>query len=472
MTHKKFLSLLIAPALFSGSSANAHASEQTFVLLLPTEFYSSVGIFIVVFTILLMLALPSRISARIFSTISIRGVIPHPYLQNLTSLISFLIFLLLILIGFFGTHDPLTNLLPATVWTVWWITLFILQGVLGDIWRWINPWTGPYAVVKHMIGTKRILVLHDGLAAWPAVLGYLCFAMFLLVDLAPDNPTRLAYFVSGYWIITLCGMLLFGSEVWLSRCECFTIFFRFLAKLSPLRIQEDCTEIGCPAWQLNQTPSLTTSLSIFILTALACSSFDGLNETFWWLALIGVNPLEFPGRSAVVVPTIAGILGAVFLLICVFTLVCWVGNTATQAFSHGKNGPTFSDVFSRLALSLLPIAFGYHIAHYIPTLLVNGQYFLVALSDPFSTGANYLNLDHHFVTTGFFAEYGSVRLIWLTQCAAIVIGHVLAVLLGHGILSGLYGKGTRSVIAEIPLSILMTLYTLLSLWLLASPRGA
>ena len=39
---------------------------------------------------------------------------------------------------------------------------------------------------------------------------------------------------------------------------------------------------------------------LFVLLTLSSVSFDGLSRTFWWLALGGINPLEYPGRTAVV----------------------------------------------------------------------------------------------------------------------------------------------------------------------------
>ncbi|MDP6219781.1 MAG: hypothetical protein QF801_06705, partial [Alphaproteobacteria bacterium] len=50
-------------------------------------------------------------------------------------------------------------------------------------------------------------------------------------------------------------------------------------------------------------------IPVFTLVLLGTGSFDGFNETFVWLDLIGVNPLAFPGRSAVVVPVILGLAG-------------------------------------------------------------------------------------------------------------------------------------------------------------------
>ena len=47
----------------------------------------------------------------------------------------------------------------------------------------------------------------------------------------------------------------------------------------------------------------------FVTLLMAAVSFDGLAESFWWLARIGINPLEFPGRSAVMLANSLGLVG-------------------------------------------------------------------------------------------------------------------------------------------------------------------
>ena len=44
--------------------------------------------------------------------------------------------------------------------------------------------------------------------------------------------------------------------------------------------------------------------------------------------------------------------------------------------------------------SIVPIALAYHFSHYLTALLVNGQYALVALSDPFALGWNLFGTAH------------------------------------------------------------------------------
>ena len=45
-----------------------------------------------------------------------------------------------------------------------------------------------------------------------------------------------------------------------------------------------------------------------VLLTLSAVSFDGLSKTFWWLGLGGINPLEFPGRTAVMGRNSLGLL--------------------------------------------------------------------------------------------------------------------------------------------------------------------
>ena len=50
-----------------------------------------------------------------------------------------------------------------------------------------------------------------------------------------------------------------------------------------------------------------------------------------------------------------------------------------------RTGP----LLALFAPTILPIALAYHTAHYLPSLLVDGQYVLVAMNDPFGSGATF-----------------------------------------------------------------------------------
>jgi hypothetical protein len=314
---------------------------------------------------------------------------------------------------------------------------------------------------------------------------FILFTVFALADLAPDDPDRLAVVVVSYYVFTLVGMLVFGAESWLSRCECFTMLLRYYAMLAPFKIIKTkgykALYVGLPSWRayqsgLKKMPSdlrntFGVSAAVFVLVMLASGSFDGINETFWWLGKIGINPLEFPGRSAIVAQTIAGLLAANLLLVLIFTVCVALGLKLVKQTDSSPD-VSFKTAFSVLAIGILPIAFAYHLAHFLTAFLVNAQYALAAASDPMHTGADLLNLGTFYVTTGFFNTHHTVHIIWLFQAGIVVLGHLLSVLLTHGLAVKIWGTGRAAVISQIPLAIFMVFYTFLGLWLLASPRGA
>ena len=114
---------------------------------------------------------------------------------------------------------------------------------------------------------------------------------------------------------------------------------------------------------------------------------------------------------------------------------------------------------------------GYHLAHYLSSFLVNIQYSLAAATDPWTTGADYLNLGIFYVTTGFFNTLESSRVIFLTQATAVVVGHILSIIVAHASAYSLFKNNKVATISQIPLAIFMITYTLFGLWLLAAPRG-
>lgn len=451
-------SLLLAAFALAPDAALAHAAEQGFVLLLPTGVYTAAGAAVVALTVALMIALPERAAHRLFAPR--RFAAPDWRLARVVaSLCGLALFAWLVRVGLTGPRDPLANLLPLAFWTLFWAALVTLAGGAGDIWRWINPWHG----LHRLIGApKPPLNLPESWGMWPAFAVFMAFSAFLLADIAPDDPARLARFLGAYWFATMAAVILFG-EAWLKRGEAASALFACYGALSPLRLRPN-GGAGAPGWRLTEWPA-SLSAGVFTLALLGAGSFDGLNETFWWLAQIGVNPLEFPGRSAVVGETLTGLFSAVALLIAVFA------GTVLAGLKLAGEG-AFAATFARLALSVMPIAFGYHVAHYLPSFLVNGQYAMIALNDPFGTGADLLGLQGAHVTTGFFNRLESVRLIWLTQAGAVVIGHVWAVVLAHRIALDLFSSPRRALMATLPLSLFMVAYTFLGLWLLAAPRGA
>lgn len=442
-------------------AAWAHTSERAFVLLLPTGYYLAGGALAVAASFLILALVPSRQIERAAAAQlrMMRLALPG---ETWTSLLSCALLSALVVAGFTGSRDPLANPLPLSVWTLWWIGVTLLHALFGNLWRWFNPWIGPLRLAGRSAG---LLSYPAWLGHWPAIMALLAFAWFELVHPAPDDPAILAKAVIGYSLVTWAGMLLFGARAWLERAEAFSVFFGFVARLAPFAVEDGRIVLMFPGRRLTDGTGLRVDGILFVLLALATVSFDGLNRTFWWLGHAGINPLEFPGRSAVIGLNSIGLVGSWLILAGLFLGAIWLG-------CRLEGGDRSSlDLSGRLALSILPISIAFQFAHYLTIFLVNGQYAAIALTDPFAQGwANAYNRMHG-VTTSFLANAADVKVIWNLQAAAIVLGHVLAVVVAHAAVLHLTQDRRQMLLLQVPLAVLMVAYTLFGLWLLASPTS-
>ncbi len=453
----------------SPNAALAHASDRGHVLLLPTGHYIIGGALAVAASFLVLLLVRPETLERLAAARLVVGRAPES-LRLPVSLFSFFVLATFVLAGVFGSRDPLSNPLPLTIWTLLWVGLTLLQGLLGNLWSWINPWYGPCRVASALLGRPECdppfrLLAWVGL--WPAVALFLAFAWFELIDPAPDDPLRLAWAIGAYWLFSFAMMLLFGFEEWTKRGEFLSVFFGMVARFGVLGREGDgSVSLGLPGARLLETSALALSGTVFLLFTLASVSFDGLSRTFFWFALNGLNPLEFPGRTALMVINGAGLAIACGLLALVFFACVFLGEKLAGSRTD------FSVAAGTLVWSIVPIALAYHFSHYLTVLLVNSQYALVAFSDPFSLGWNLFGTAHMPVRAAVAAGSESAWVIWNAQAAAIVGGHVLAVLVAHLLAYRLHGTARAATLSQLPLTFLMIAYTVFGLWLLSTPTAA
>jgi hypothetical protein len=453
--------ILSAPAL-----AWAHAGERGFVLLMPRGYALWGGTLAVAASFLVLLAIPDT-PIRRFAAAGVRlGTLPTTA-APWPSALSFAVMVALIAAGLTGTRDPLENPLPLTVWTLWWGGLTAAHALFGNLWAVLNPWIAPHRVLRTLLRLPGApLAYPRRLGHWPAVAIFLAFAWFELVHPAPDDPARLALAVSAYAAATLAGMLLFGERAWLGHAEAFSVFFRFVSLVAPVQAERDKgVSLVPPGAALVRHGPLSPSAALFLLLMLATVSFDGFSKTFWWLGLGGINPLEFPGRTAVMGRNSLGLILSWAALSAAFATAVLIGGRLARA------GVSANSQIGAFVLSILPIALAYHLAHYLPAFLINAQYALAAFGDPFSLGWNLLGLADRHPTTSFLADYTSVAVLWTVQSAIIVIGHILAVLVAHAIALERVESGRAAFLSQLPLALLMIGYTAFGLWLLSAPTA-
>lgn len=307
------------------------------------------------------------------------------------------------------------------------------------------------------------------LGYWPAVGGFFSFAWFELVFPAPQDPALLAQAVVMYFAVSLCGMSVFGAQDWLRFADPFAVFFRMVAWLAPITFGgngQGRPRVAChwPCAQLLHVEKLPVSGVAFVILVLSSVSFDGLSRSFWWLDLVGENPLEYPGRTAMVFANSLGLVTNFLAFAAAYTVTAWA--SARLSRSNAEH------VFAVFVLSIIPIAFGYHFAHYLPAFLVDAQYALRALSDPFARGWNLLGTAELHVTASFLGHHSSVEIIWYLQTAAIVAAHVCAVVVAHVFALRYTDDRATLVTGQLPALVLMIGYTLFGLWLLSTPIAA
>ncbi|MFN4154245.1 MAG: hypothetical protein ACK4HF_06290 [Paracoccaceae bacterium] len=433
-------------------AAFACALPPSVILTLPTGHYIAGAAVTVAVTALMGAMAHSLPRLEAIPVLERRVWVP----VSVSSYLSFLCFLGLVLVGLFGARDPMHNLMTLVFWTGVWIVVPLGSMLLGNLWRAINPWTAPVRIARALLGRTGAVGL-SRLGHWPAVAFYAGFVWFQLVSMSPDDPHVLATAALIYWLV-IFALAVAEGEGWLQQGEFLTVLMVYLAKVAPFWLELDGPRArlmrGWPGAQVVRMAPLSVSAMAFITLALSALTFDGLMETFWWHWLIGENPLEPTGRSAVMGVNTAGLLTVWALTMLAIWAVVRLGRAIGGA--RFASGPVM--------LSFLAIAAGYHAAHYLVTLLTAGQYTLAALNDPWFRGDAYLGLPPFYVSFGFLTDHSIMPMIYAAQFAAVLGAHLLAVLLSMRLV------GDIRAMAHLPMTALMVGYTILGLWLLSTAR--
>jgi hypothetical protein len=383
--------------------------------------------------------------------------------------------------------------LPAVLlWIGIWVGLPIVAVLIGNPWPSLSPFRTTYGALEWIakrIGLRSLdagIAYPGWLARWPAV-ALLAVAVWLeLIHPEGEVAATVAAVMLRYTLLTLAGTIAFGQVAWLRNAELFEVLLGWFGRIGPIgrrSISEDlCRDCGercdprgcvdCPEcavaaddseretvlrpWTvgLTQVRDAGWSDAAFIVLALAGVSFDGMSETAFGAALLGalLPPVE----------AVLGITGGTFLLVdtLAFAVVAMAFLAAFLIMIRLTHGLADADrrrtatTAGTYAATLLPIAAGYLVAHYL-TLVIQGAIWLPSLlADPLLT----LSPELDWIPIGF---------IWYLSVASIVVGHVVGIVLAHRL--ALRDSPSRPILAGLPMVALMIGYTVLSLWIIAQP---
>lgn len=436
----------------------AHAFGERYDLPIPLLLFVLGGSAVVIASFLLVL--PRSVRGTDDASLQDRPA-PGPLHPVLTPL-SLLGLAFLTYCAITGSDEVAENLAPTVVWVLVWVAVPILCGVLGDWTTRVNPFaalahlTGRPGVRKAVLGRTAPLEWRWGW--WPAVglfFGLACAE--LIFQLTTTQPHVIGEALVVYAVLNLFLGLLFGSA-WVEKGEVYSVLFSTWGRLGFWRF-------GAPGRRgfgggLVGPFDGSASRLLFVLLLLISVNFDGLLSTPQWTDFergqIGLDEGEQHLFR----------LSSLLLLTAVTLLV--FGAFAVTSSRVGRHGATWRGALNGLLPSLVPIAYGYLVAHNLAYLLVNGQLLAPLLGNP--TGTHDLGLpspfnDSYVVNATFLPS----AFYWYVGVAVIVAVHVAAVVLAHRHLAGAAADERVARRSELPWLVAMVGYTAFSLFLIAQP---
>lgn len=467
MNKKFWLSLyVIVGGLINPGLAGAHAFSQDYTLPLPLSvfLYGGAGAIAASFFIIgLFLKEKSKTGqkTRDISRLTIVRWVRSDLSRNFLKASGLLILALLVAAGLVGTQFSLSNIAPVFIWVIFTVGFSYLIAIFGNFWPALNPWR----TIAGWVGEEKgILDYPKKLGYWPAVVLYFLFIWNEVVAGGESAvPRNLSTIILGYSFINIVGSYLFGIRDWFRYGEFLSVFFNLLGRMSPFEEKSGKIFLRPPFLGVLSKPVESFSQVVFIIFILSSTAYDGFRETTSWLRFdLWAYPFyENFGEGGSRLFETVGLIFSPLLFLGFYLLFVYFSKIVTG--SREK----FLPLSFQFAPSLLPIALVYHVAHYYTLLVIQGQSIIYLISDPFGLGWDL------FGTSGYQVNVGILRAdtIWYTQVGLIVLGHIAAVYLSHLIALRVFKSGRLATISQLPMLLLMVLYTLTGLWILAQPLG-
>jgi len=438
----------------------AHAFGTRYELPIPLYLFALGGAFVVLLSFVLVLRTPGGRVAEVTAGDAVPLRRFHPVLGPL----SIVVMLLVAVVGLTGSQTVPENIAPETFWVLTWIGVPLSCGILGDWTRPVNPFANLARLATAPGVRKAVLARTDPLAWragwWPAV-GL--FVLLVLGELVFNLRTTVPAFVGGslltYAVLCLFLGMLFGDG-FLARGEVFSGLFDAWGRLgfwrhgAPGRTRRFTGGLDVP---FDASPSRV----VFVLLLLVSINFDGLLATPQWASYerrtLGTDTAGIDSLRT------GSLLALIVIVLGVF-LAFAVGSARA-----GRWGSSPFGALAGLLPSLVPIAFGYLVAHYLQYLLTNAQLMAPLIGNP-----GYASWPIHLPSPFNDTFEVDTKLLpnsfyWYLSVVVIIAVHVVAVVLAHRALLRRSGDEAQARRSEYPWLVAMVAYTAASLLLIAQP---
>ena len=305
--------------------------------------------------------------------------------------------------GIIGNESSKTSVTPLILWVFLWIGVPTLGLLFGDVYAKFNP-----------LNLVRISS-NEPRSVYVSCFLFLGLTWFELVWREPGNPLNIA----SVFIILFVGVNLirYFYKKSIIEVDPLLLLHYLYSKLKLFNSKPYFRSL------INNIGNLAklNGIEYFILLMIGTVTYDGLRETTFWYNQFGeqINNIWFS-----TIMFLSMNLGTIIF----YRFACYF------AIKVGGSELKLNEVSKLFGHTMLPIAFAYHITHYLTLLLFETQTFIYRLNDPLGTGLNLFNVQEPEIN--YFIE---PIIIWGIQVAVTLLGHMLSVVLAHDLAVKLFG---------------------------------
>ena len=318
-------------------------------------------------------------------------------------LFGIIILFLLVAPGIFGNESSKTSIAPLILWVFLWIGVPVLGLLFGDIYSKFNP--------LNLFSLKS----DKPESVYFACILFIGLTWFELVWRKPGNPLNIAIVLITLFICV--NLLRYFLKKSLIEVDPLLLLHYLYSKLKLFNSRPYFRSL------LDNIGNLAKlrGIEYFVLLMIGTVTYDGLRETTFWYNQFGSRTDDM------------GFSTMMFLIMNLGTILFY-RFACFFAIKVGGSDLKLNHVSNLFGHTMLPIAFAYHVTHYLTLLLFESQTFFYRFNDPIGIGMNILNVEEP--TINYFIE---PLVIWGIQVAVTLLGHMLSVVLAHDLAVKLFG---------------------------------